>query len=783
MSNLKPIIEESFKQYSAAVLQSRALVDVRDCIKPSARQIFYCLYTDNFLHSKPFKKTLKAIGSSMRMYIHGDKSCEGILMRAGQPFSFRYPLIEVEGSYGSLISSGSWSSPRYTSTRLAPLTSTLFSGLKKDTIDDWRDNYDDTEKYPSVLPSKGFFNIVNGVFGIGVGASCSVPSFNLKEVNEAMIKLLWTPEISDDEVICMPDFPTGGILLNAAEVRESLKAGKGKSCKLRSVISFDEKERILTVTEIPYGVYTNTICGELEHILNSEENPGIDKFNDLTGEEPLIKIYLNKKANANKIIKYLYKNTSLQAHYGINMIMLKDGKFPRSFTWKEALLEHIEHEKIVYKKEFEFDLRKINARIHIIDGILIALDNLDNVIKDIRSSSNTSNAIAALKTNYGLTDVQAKAILEIKLSRLVKLEVNKFIEEKNGLLIEKSNIENILSSEELFKKEIEQGFVNVINKFSDKRRTEILNMESVDDEDPVEVRQVIINLTNKHNVVATETSSLYTQKRGSVGMKIKLDKDEYIIDTVNGSTNQKILLFTEQGFVYNCNAADIMIGQKTALESLINLNQDDIVKKIVLLSKTNEKENIIFVTKKGLVKKSLLEVYSSNRTVAIKAITLSEDDGLCSIFTTDEEKIAILSSKGRFIITETKDIRPIGRVGKGVKGISLDENDFVVSAKIVDTSSKQIVSITNDNLISKTNITEISTTGRGAKGVILQKTTESSQLVDFILIEKDREIVVSSKTTQVKLNSESIRNTLKGSSGVKAISLKSENLITKLFIS
>ena len=252
--NLTPVIKESFLQFGGAVLQSRALPDARDILKPSARQIFYCLYTDKFVHEKPFQKTLKAIGSAFRMYIHGDSSAEGIIMRAGQPFAMRYPLVEVEGSYGTLLASGSWAAPRYTNARLSHLANYLFVDINKDVISEWRDNYDDTEQYPMVLPSKGYYNIVNGSYGIGVGAASSIPQYNLKEVNEALIKLLWNADISFDEIYCAPDFATGAVMLNAKEVKESHRNGTGSSCKLRSVIEFDSKERCLMVTEIPYMV-------------------------------------------------------------------------------------------------------------------------------------------------------------------------------------------------------------------------------------------------------------------------------------------------------------------------------------------------------------------------------------------------------------------------------------------------------------------------------------------------------------------------------------------------
>lgn len=307
MADIKEIIEDSMTTYAGAVIQSRALVDVRDAIKPSARQIFYALYTDKFLSSKPHKKTLKAVGSASKFYIHGDSSLVGVIMRAGQPFSMRYPLIDVHGNGGSLIKSGNWASQRYTESRLSNLCENLFQGINSETIDDWRYNYDDTEQYPSVLPTKGFYNICNGTQGISVGIASSIPQYNLKELNNALITLLNNPNASFEEIYCAPDFATGAVLYNESEVKESMKNGKGAACKLRSVIEYDEKDNCLVVTEIPYNVYTDTICNQLNGILESEDNPGIDRYIDLTGENPLIKIYLIKNAKPDKIINYLYK--------------------------------------------------------------------------------------------------------------------------------------------------------------------------------------------------------------------------------------------------------------------------------------------------------------------------------------------------------------------------------------------------------------------------------------------------------------------------------------------
>lgn len=774
---LTPVIKESFSQYAGAVLQSRALVDVRDCLKPSARQIFYCLYTDKFLHSKPFKKTLKGIGSAMRMYIHGDSSCEGVIMRAGQPFAMRYPLIEVEGSYGNLMESGNWAAPRYTASRLSNISNYLFEDITKKTINEWRDNYDDTEQYPAVLPTKGFYNIVNGTMGIGIGMSSSIPQFNLKEVNEALIKLLWNSDCSFEDIYCAPDFATGGILLNEEEVKESLKNGTGKSCKLRSVVEFDQKERCFIVTEIPYSVYTNTICGELEKILEESDNPGIERFNDLTGSTPLIKIYLSKKANPDRVLRYLYKNTSLQYYYGINMTMLENGRFPKVFTWKGALEAHLIHEIEVYTQGFIFDLNKIKSRIHIIEGLLKAISILDEVIALIKDASDTHNASLGLQQVFGFSETQAKAILDIKLARLAKLEINKLEKEKSDLEIERARIENILSHEELLKKEIEKGLREVSEKFGDSRRTKILNIETENDE-PTEIRSLLVNLTNQNNIFVSETSSLYSQKKGGVGNKFKLNDGEYIISTLSAESLDTILFFSQVGNFYHYQAGTIPLEEKISIESLFMIKSYEKICAITSFNPKNSKKNIIFFTKKGLMKKSLLSEYNIKRAGGMRAIDLSKDDELCSIIFVDDEKVGILTEKGQFLICETKDVRSVNRIAKGVKGIKLNENDTVVSAKVITNSVKQIISITKNGYIKRTPINEFNITGRYTKGGKLQKfKDESDNLIDFLPIKDEKEIIIVSTGASIKVKIDDIALLGKNAQGSQSIKMKEKDSV------
>lgn len=778
MTKLKPIIEQSFEAYSGAVLQSRALVDARDCLKPSARQIFYCLETDKFIHDKPYKKTLKAIGSAMRMYIHGDTSCEGVIMRAGQPFCMRYPLIEVEGSYGNLMAPGNWSAARYTSSRLSSLSDYLFKDIKKDTVSEWRDNYDDTEQYPMVLPSKGFYNIVNPTMGIGVGAASSIPGFNLKEVNNALITLLWNPDATFDEIYCAPDFPTGATLLNEDEVKESLRNGQGKSCKLRATVEYDNKDRCLVVTEIPYSVYTNTICGELETILESEENPGIDRFNDLTGENCLIKIYLKKNANADCVLKYLYKNTSLQYHYEINMTMLENGRFPRLFTWKEALQAHIDHEVEVYIRGFEFDIKKIESRLHIIDALLICLASIDDVVQTIKTSSSSAAASEALQKKFLLDEIQAKAILDMKLSRLARLEVKKIENEKEGLEKEKARIESILNDENLLKKEIEKGLREVADKFGDARRTKILNIAG-EDEEPTEIRQLLINLTNRNNVFISETSTLYTTRRNTVGAKFKLDKGEYVIHTATVKTTDTLLFFSKEGNYFYCFGSSLPVGEKVAIESIINCDGESICG-VTAYNKNSAKKYIIFSTKKGYLKKSLLSDYNTKRKGGVKALALENGDEICSISFVDEEKLAMLTAQGQFLIVDTKDIRAIGRTSRGIKGIKLSESDLLLRAAPLGDDVNEIVTCTEGGMIKRTNISEFSVQGTNTKGRKIQKLKENDFMVDFLPLRDEKEFVLVSKTSRLKLSISDIPLLGAGAQGVHSAKLKADSKIVGL---
>ena len=777
MSELKPVIEQSFAQYAGMVIQSRALVDARDGLKPSARQIFYSMLLHKLTHNNPYKKTANAVGMAMAdFYIHGDSSCEGIIMRAGQNFAMRYPLVDVKGNSGSLIESGNWAAMRYTESRLSALSNILFTDIDKDTVTEWRDSYDNTKQYPAVLPSKGFYNLCNGTSGIALGLASSIPQFNLNELNKALINLIQNPDCDFDDIYCAPDFATGAILLNADEVKESLRVGNGPACKLRSVVEFDTAERCFVVKEIPYSVYTNTICKQLEELIESEENPGIERFNDLTGATPLIKIYLAKKANPDKVLKYLYKNTSLQYYYGINLTMLDGGKYPKVFTWREALQAHIDHEKVVYRRGFEHDLNKMKFRVHIIEGLLICIARIEEVIQTIKSSSSTAEASTRLQKEYLLDADQAKAVLDLKLSRLAHLEVTKLNGEKNDLLTKIGAIEQILNDEILFNNELIKGWKDVAAKFGDARRTKILNISKEDEEEPTEVRNLILNFTNKGGIFVTESSTLYSQRRGGDGTKLKLEKGEYIVGTETGVA----LFFSNRGNFFQVKLSDLPVNEKTYISTYVTTINNENICNAAIYAK-NKNKNIYFVTRNGLLKKSLLSEYYLKRGNSARAINLEDNDSIVSVFFgNDDTDCGILSSDGNFIMVKTNDVTAVGRIAKGIRCMKLNADAYVQCARPINSNTKEIISVTKKGLAKQTSISEFSYTNRNTKGSKLQGTVEGDEVVAFEGIGAEVDLIVTSNVSQIRFALTEVPILSRSAQGVKVIKLNNNEYVVGL---
>lgn len=546
------------------------------------------------------------------------------------------------------------------------------------------------------------------------------------------------------------------------------------ACKLRSVVEWDAKERCFIVTQIPYSVYTNTICGQLEEILNDElNNPGIERFNDLTGVDPLIKIYLTKRANPDKVLKYLYKNTSLQYFYGINMTMLDNGRFPKVFTWKAALQAHIDHEKVVYRRGFEFDLKKIEKRIHILDGLLICIANIDEVVQIIKSSTSTAAASKTLQERFLLDSEQAKAVLDMKLSRLASLEVKKLENEREELQKEAERIHKILETEELFNQELINGWHEIAEKFGDARRTKILNIENESDE-PTERKQLSLSFTNKGAVFVTETSTLYSQRRNGVGSKFKLEKDEFIVDNLVGENTETILFFTNKGNYYHLKMGEFVIGEKQYLSNSFSMKENEILTAAVALNPKNASKFIVFVTKNGLIKKSQLSEYNMKRNIGATALKLDTNDEIVSILIMEEEKLGIMSRDGQFIIIATSPIKPIGRVTRGIIGMKLNMGDYVVGARAIPQNTTHIFSIASDGYGKSTSIGDFNITGTNTKGVKIQKT---DNMCDFMPITNQNDLLINSNTTQIRVKCSDVPILSRGAQGTKLIKLTNNYVI------
>ena len=782
--SLKETLEKSFETYAGMTIMDRAICDARDCLKPGARMSMYAQYIEKITPDKPYKKSQKSVAAAMdHFYVHGDLSLYPLFARMGKPFAMRYMLEDFQGNTGTIEESSNEAASRYTEMRLAPISMNLFHNIEKETIEKWHDNYTGEEQYPAVLPSVGFYNIVNGTSGIATAIASSIPQFNLREVNEAMIKLLWNRDIPFDEIYCAPDFCTGGIILNATEVKESLKTGNGFACKMRSIVEYDSKESCIIVKETPYGVYTETIRGQLAKILESDENPGIEKFLDQSGTSALLKIFIGKKANPDKVIRYLYKNTSIQYHYPINMIMLDHGKTPKTFGWREALQAHIDHEIEVYTNAYNFDIKKIDARLHILEGLTVALANIDEVVQLIKSAPSSQVAKTLLCQKFLLTDIQAKHILDMKLSRLAKLEVEKLKNEIESLITERKTITAILNDEKLLKAEIEKGMRTVATKYGDARRTKVIDLQKDAEEELTEIRQLQISLTSQNSVFVAETSTLYTQRRGGVGNKLKMNNGEFIITSITVQSDEEIMFFTKTGNVVHCPASSLPLNDKIHIQNVVNIANNEEVCAISSASKKNKLQHILFFTKNGMVKKSEMAEYNMSRKGSLKALVLDEGDEIVNVIFTNKDKVGLLTERGNFLIIRTDDIRPIGRLTKGIRAIKLNEEDSVISARIIPEGTKEIASISGTGLFKKTAYTEFSVQGRGTKGAKIQKLNEVDWMADFQPIQTDSDLLVAATSSIIKLTTQDIPSLSKGTLGNKSIKLGAKDNVVRILLS
>lgn len=677
---MEQVVTENFERYAGNVILDRAICDVRDMLKPSARMLMYSQeHISKNTHKKPFIKSARIVGDCLgHLYEHGDASCYGAYIRMAKPFAMRYPLEECQGSYGSITSNGDEASMRYTELRLSELASYVYGGLDKNAIgEEWRTNFDETEQYPGVMPSIGYFNICNGTTGLGIAISSSIPQFNLKEVNAAIVKLMRDPNVPDNEILIMPDFATGAILTNADEVRESLRIGGGKSCRLRAKIEYNPRTNSLIVTEIPYGVYTGRIVKAIAELLAEDENYGIKNVNDNSGETAEIHIELEKGVNPDKMIAKLYKDTPLESHYTINMWVLKDGRFPEQMGLRKIFNSYIQHIRECKRREISFDLDKALARENVIEGLLIAAANIDEVISIIRSSQDTSEASDKLIARFKFNIEQVKAILAIKLASLTKIDSIKLNDELAQIRIDISEYRHLLMNPPALDEKLIELLNLVSQKFGDARRTQITNVLG-DEEEPEEIKEEDIA------VVFTDMKSFHIKEKG----KVAAVKKQTVLYTTNLGS---LTLVTNAGKMYNIPLSKLKLNKEYKTADVADIGAE----KSLLLIDTrtfNAFQSITCVTKHGFIKKSHVGEYLARAKKGTAAIKLEEGDSLVSVILSsdDEDRVAIISSSDYYNCFPLSDIAYTGRLTKGVKAIKLTEKEEVKEAKWVGDNTYKI---------------------------------------------------------------------------------------------
>ena len=674
--NIQESLEAAFLEYGASVAQERSIADIRDGLKIGLRQGLYSQFYNKLTSKYKFQKAQKSVAAAMSLcYVHGDASMYKSFIRAAKPWSFRYPLEEAQGSYGTQCGPDTESAARYVEMRSNELADYFFTGLKKNAVDEWYDNYDDTEKIPAVLPSIGFWNIINGCTGIAVGMATSCPQFNLKEVNSAIIKLIKNPNASFNELYCVPDFCCGGYILNPAETRASIEMGQGKSIRLRAKIEYNSKENCLIATELPYGVFVDTIIGQIAKAVEENEDYGIDQVIDHTKQFADIRIYLSKNANPAIVEKKLYKDTSLESFFAVHMLMLDHGRFPRIFGWKDALQAYIDHIRECKCRELEYDFNKLKTRNHILDGLLIAIADIDETIRIIKSSASSAAAKSALMRHYNIDEDQAKAILDIKLARLAHLEALELESERKQNQLEIDRLSDILSNQDKLDEILISILQEVADKFGDERRTKILTIAE-EPEEEIEEKEVNVNI---------------------VGDKLRINPKKVAGQNISTTNLGTLVCVSSTGQLYKISMRDVEEGKTYSVSQLTKAA--DAIVGIYDLSNINLNKYWVFITKNGLIKKSPIKEYNYVGRQGTKMLKLKDDDIVIAVYllSGDKDMISVHTSDKFYVHYSGQEIPESGKAAMGVKAINLGANQTIVKAQL--------------------NPIGLKTTGRAVKGV------------------------------------------------------------------
>ena len=792
--NIKNEMETAFLEYSMSVIISRALPDLRDGLKPVHRRILYSMYEQGFTPDKAYVKSAKTVGNVIGTYHpHGDTAVYDSLVRMAQDFSYRYCLVDGHGNFGSIDGYGA-AAMRYTESRLSKVSMELLRDINKDTVD-FTDNYDGSLKEPVVLPSRFPNIIVNGTMGIAVGMATNIPPHNLSEVLDGCIAYIDNPDITLDEMmnyIKGPDFPTGAIILGSSGIKKAYETGRG-TITIRSKIEIIEKDNKnqIVISEIPYQLNKKALIQRIAELVRDKV---LDHIADLHDESSLdhgmrIVIDLKKEANANVVLNNLYKFTQLQTTYGINLLMLHEGQ-PKTLGLVDIIKYYVDYQKGVIYRRTKFNLEKAEARAHILEGYKIALDNIDAVIKIIKQSKSDIAAKEALSSNFGLSESQSEAILEMKLRRLTGLERDKIEEELKDLLKLIEELKEILSSDKKVLEVIKEEMTEIKNKYGDERKTKIDNtaIEFIEDESLIPEDDVIITITNKNYIKRIPSNTYRTQNRGGVGIKgITTNEEDFVEQIINVNTHDQLLFFSNKGKVYRLKGYEIPEYSRTAkglpIVNLLQIEKDENINTILRIEKDSTYKCLLFSTKKGLVKRTLVSEFEHIRQSGKIAITLKDDDELISVKkTTGNQQVLMCSSNGRMARFDENEIRIMGRTAAGVKGINLC-NDICVGTEISEIG-KLLLVVTEKGYGKKTLIDDYRETKRGSKGVkTLNITPKNGRIVGFKSTDNEKDVmIVTNNGIVIRIEVNNISEMGRVTQGVKLINIKDENKVASISI-
>ncbi|MBF1167716.1 MAG: DNA gyrase subunit A [[Eubacterium] sulci] len=746
-------MKKSYIDYAMSVIVGRALPDVRDGLKPVHRRILYGMGHLGVTPDKPHKKSARIVGEVMGKYHpHGDSSIYDAMVRLAQDFSTRYMLVDGHGNFGS-VDGDSAAAMRYTEARMTPFALEMLRDIDKETVD-FRDNFDGEEKEPVVLPSRFPNLLVNGSNGIAVGMATSIPPHNLKEVIDATIKVIDEPDCDIEELIKIvkgPDFPTGAQILGKAGMKEAYRTGTGK-VKVRSCCEIEETDRgksQIVITEIPYMVNKARLIEKMADLVKEKKVEGVSAIRDETNREGIrIVVELKRDANPQITLNRFYKHTQLQDSFSMIMLALVDGK-PEVLTLKRFLEEYVKFQKEVVTRRTKFDLAKAEARAHILEGLRIALDNIDAVIKTIRESY--SNAKENLMENFGLSDIQAQAILDMRLARLQGLEREKIENEYNELMKKIAYYKSLLADEVLLMGVIKDELTEIRDKYGDERRTQIVRDEGeFDEEDLVEEENVTITFTHLGYIKRVPADTYKAQKRGGKGITGVTTRDnDFVKDLVMTSTHDNLMFFTNTGKAHKIKAYEIPEATRTARGTpainFLNLLQRERITAVIPVKEFSEDKYLIAITKNGLIKKTALNEFDTKRTTGLIAINLKDEDELIAIKqSTGSNNIIIVTKKGKCISFSEKDVRPMGRIASGVRAIKLDKDDEVVSMELVE-PEQQLMVVTENGFGKRTPVEEYKIQVRGGKGLLTYdkaKFSKTGALIGAMVVDESDEILM-----------------------------------------